>query len=85
MDYSVRFNEIACDNLVNNWRLYSENLREYVFEKPRYTIDTPWSDEVEIVLQLVKVFPAKARTNYPEVLPFVKAIEKLIVFRKVCS
>lgn len=46
-------------------------------------IKTTWMSEIEDILVLLKMLPAKGRSKEGKILPFIKAVEKLIVFRKV--
>lgn len=68
--------KISCDEnaFVDNWPTYGTKLRTLV----KSDVATDWDQDVENLLLLLHVFPAKSVK-----LPFLNAIKKLIVFRVV--
>lgn len=74
-------------NLIDNWATYSERFREILTQNYESSIHTMWSKEVEDILVILKLFPAKAggRNAASGITSFNKTIDKLIVFCEVIS
>lgn len=83
-DFTVHFPNADADGLMNKWQNIGSNINNVLTEEYNTKIYTEWSAGVEQVLALLKILPAKAgRNTKSSVLPFVKAIDKLIVHYEV--
>lgn len=83
MDYNLRFMEHNANNLLNNWALYSKRLNEMLTTVYNSHIYTQWSKDIQDILILLKLLPAKMDTKKVATLEsFNKAIEKTISFSK---
>lgn len=78
MDFNIRFTD-KIKKFVDIWPNLRENLRN-VFrnEFKQMAFATTWPVEIEDFCILLKLFPLKNNRE-----PFVKSIEKFIVFREV--
>lgn len=82
LDFEQMFQSIDSNAFKTLWPGYAARLREISATRPDYTIGTNWSEQVEDVLLLLKIFPAKPNKR---TINFHNLSEKLIVFSVVSS
>lgn len=79
-DFTARFPMAKCDGFLTQWPIYQSIIMDILKENYNQSVNTMWSNEIEGVLALVKLLPAKAgKKAAGQILPFTKAIDKLIV------
>lgn len=84
-DFGQQFPDADSNGFIKNWALISNEMKKVLKEYYRSDINTLWTDEVEQLLILMKILPARASQKTKKTaLPFVKAIDRLIVFSEVC-
>lgn len=84
-DFTVRFPEANAGGFIEDWPFYAQNIKKVFYESYYQKIDTLWSDDIEELLVVLKLLPAKAGQKVASgVLPFNRAIDKFIVHTKVC-
>lgn len=83
MDFEIQFPDCFHHAFCDTWLIKGTKLGDVLnAEYGRHTFATKWPEIVENLLILLKLLPAKnGRKGSVEV--FKKAIQKLIVFRKV--
>lgn len=75
--------DIDSGALISKWSVYSQRLREICDrEKKKYWFPSVWSTDVEDLLRLMKIFPAKNKSCDKL---FQDAVEKFISFCVVSS
>lgn len=80
----MRFENSNFNGFLTEWDQYSERLKQMCSNNPKQEVYSLWNEEVRGLLRLLRLFPAYSRSKTVEILPFVKTIEKLIVFCEVC-
>lgn len=82
-DFKVQFPKVNADGFTANWPKYAASINE-VLTSYRVDICTEWSEDIEQMLALFKLLPAKTGKNSKSsALPFCKVIEKFIVHSEV--
>lgn len=79
----MHFPEVDSNALIAKWPNFGSNVKEILKEHYSTTVNTGWSENIEQMLALLKILPAKAGRNAGPVVPFVQAIDKLIVHSEV--
>lgn len=81
-DFGIRHSEVDGAALGIFWGKHGNKLHKILIDSyPKLSFKSGWSQEVDNVLTLLRLFPAK---NKPTAELFNKAMEKLLVFRMVC-
>lgn len=84
-DFKVHFPQVDSDALMKNWPDFGSRIKEILSEHYRTTVSTGWPDNIEQALAIIKILPTKAGKHANSVVPFVQAIDKLIVHSEVKS
>lgn len=85
-DFSLRFPDADVSSLMNWWQQYSSRMMCVLKSHYKQTYHSLWPDQINDLLVLLKMLPAKAKgKNLDSIQTFKKAVTKLIVFRKVVS
>lgn len=72
------------DAFLQLWPKYELHLREILTQDYKLCVQTIWPKEIENILVLLKLFPAKSvGRNTSNILSFNKAVDKLIIFHEV--
>lgn len=58
-------------------------MKEVLKDSYMTSVKTGWTDDIEQVLAILKVLPAKAGKHTKSVVPFTQAIDKFIVHCEV--
>lgn len=84
-DFTVHYPTADPDGLMKKWQNIGSNIKKVLSEYYNTkNVNAGWSDNIEQVLALLKALPAKAgRNTRGQVLPFIKAVDKLIVHSEV--
>lgn len=83
-DFTVHFPNANSDGLMNNWHDFGSNMKGVLSDSYNTNVNTGWPDDVEQILALLKILPAKAGRNTKSlVVPFIQAIDKLIIHSEV--
>lgn len=84
-DFTIRFPEASADGFIKKWPFYASNMKKILNDNYNQKIRTLWSEDVEQLLVVLKLLPAKAGQKVAAgVLPFDRAIDKFIVHNKAC-
>lgn len=71
---------------MTKWPNYALSMKAILENGYDKDVCTGWSEQIEQMLALLKLLPAKTTKNPKSpVLPFSKAIEKLITHSEVCN
>lgn len=62
---------------------YQTKLKAYCAHKFKCDKHTPWQEDIENILLLLKLLPSKPKKNKDAVKPFVHLMDKMIVYRVV--
>lgn len=83
-DFKVHFPNADSDGFLKNWPAYGSRMEDVLKSYYGTNVYTEWPCEIEQVLSLLKVLPAKAgpKSKSP-VLPFNQVIDKLIFHSEV--
>lgn len=65
---------------MNKWSEYGSALRAHCDSLYETQNHTPWSDEIESILLLLKILPPSKPKGRGKVKPFLQLIDKMIVF-----
>lgn len=70
---------------MKNWQHIGSNIKNVLWEQyKKKNVDAGYPENIEQVLALLRAVPAKAgRNTRGQVLPFIQAIDKLIVYSEV--
>lgn len=80
----MHFPNADSDGLTNKWPDFGSIIKSVLTESYQTNVHTGWSDDVEQVLALLKILPAKTGRNTKSlVVPFMQAVDKLIVHSEV--
>lgn len=85
-DFAERYKDTDANGFTDKWMAYADRLCVTMREFYRNQNYTDWQDDIDRILLLLAAFPFKLngrRNNSNPVLSFKKAVNKLIVFRKV--
>lgn len=82
-DYASQYKELNSEAFFQKWPKYQQKLRELCNAKFKCEKHTPWPDEMENILLLVKLFNAKKVTD--NLQSFHTAVDKMMVFRVLCT
>lgn len=85
-DFAERFKNANPNCFTAKWKVYADGLCVTMREFYRNQNYTDWQDDIERILMLLVAFPFKPngrKNNADPILSFKKAVNKLIVFRKV--
>lgn len=86
LDYEGRQSDSNVNSFLNKWPTYAERIRS-ICVADRAEFHSGWNQEINDLLQLLKLFPAKVKrgTNKLHYEPILDVIDKLIVFALVRS
>lgn len=84
-DFIIRFPKANADVFIEKWPFYASNMKNVLLDSYKQEMGTLWSEEVEQLLVVLKLLPAKGGSKGGAgILPFIRAIDKLIVHSDVC-
>lgn len=79
-DFGVQFPEVDSESLFQKWPVLGSQMENVLETSYDMSVSIDWPEEIAQVLALIKLFPAKSgRYAKSTVVPFAKAIDKLIV------
>lgn len=84
-DFEQRYETINHDALIEGWDSMRTVLASVLNDHYKIVVHTVWMQEMHEILLLIRLFPLKSSgRNLGNIVSFVRAIEKLFVFKKVC-
>lgn len=82
-DFAVQFSEADANGFMIEWpNKYGPDIKNMLNDCYGTKISTGWASDIEEILALLKILPAKAGKKSP-VVPFIKVIDKLIFHSEV--
>lgn len=83
-DFGGKNPDVDSMSFLNDWPKYAAKIRA-ICEQDECLFNTGWSDNIENVLLLLKLFPIKVKRNKSKPFhePVLESIEKFIVFALV--